>query len=170
MPINGFQRVWWQQAKSDHDVLKLFRRQGVASCHQLHYLQMTTEKLAKAYFWQTGTPPARNYSGFVQYLRFLGGTSQARRPFVLKALGFKTFGELQNWTQAILPLAYDLERLAPALASNGPNPEYPWPHEAPTHVPATTTFWVWEQLTRTARGRQFVQVIERAVDRFPTYG
>jgi hypothetical protein len=42
------QRLWWAQAKSDHGVFVLLRKQGVHDCHLLHYLQMATEKLAKA--------------------------------------------------------------------------------------------------------------------------
>jgi hypothetical protein len=46
--MNGCQDLWWQQARSDHAILLLLRRYGVAPCHQLHYLQMVTEKIAKA--------------------------------------------------------------------------------------------------------------------------
>ena len=54
--MNTFQGLWWQQAKSDHQVFQRLRSEGVAQCHSLHYLQMVTEKLAKAYFWRSGSP------------------------------------------------------------------------------------------------------------------
>jgi len=130
---------------------------------------MATEKLAKAYFWRSGSPPPKNHAGFVQFLRSLGGVQQANRQQVANALAFKSFGDLQNWIQAVLPLAYDLERIAPALANNGPNPEYPWPHNAPTDTPVRSRFAVWDQLAQTGRGRQLIQVIEFAIDRFPVY-
>jgi hypothetical protein len=167
--MNGFQDLWWQQTKSDHGILVLLRKQGGAACHQLHYLQMVTEKLAKAYFWRTGAPPPRNHAGFVQFLRSLGGVPQARRQLVASTLGFTLFADLQMWINSILPLAYDLERLAPALANDGPNPEYPWPHIAPTNAPVHFSFDVWNRLTGTGRGRQLIRVIELAVDRFPNY-
>ena len=69
-----------------------------------------------------------------------------------------------------LPLIYELERLAPALANDGPNPEYPWPHIAPEQTPATFDFPIWRQFTETGRGRQLVQIIKTAIDQFPVYG
>ena len=167
--MNNQQELWWEQALSDYSVLVLLRSQGVAPCHQLHYLQMVTEKLAKAYFWRTGKAPPKCHSGFAQFLRSIGGVQPSKRDQVAKALAFKSFGGLQSWIRSILPMAYDLERIAPALANNGPNPEYPWPHNSPTSSPVRSQFAVWDQLIATGRGRQFVQVIEYAVYRFPDY-
>ena len=70
--MNSFQEVWWQQAKSDHEAFLLIRGQGIAQCHSLHYLQMVTEKIAKAYFWRSGTAPPQKHTGFPTFLRFLG--------------------------------------------------------------------------------------------------
>lgn len=67
-------------------------------------------------------------------------------------------------------MAYALERLAPTLAGDGPNPEYPWPQRAPRYAPATFKFDVWTQLTNTGRGHQLMQVIQAAIERFPEYG
>jgi hypothetical protein len=55
--MNNFQKLWWQQARSDLAVLALLRRHDICPCHQLHYLQMVTEKLAQAYFWRSKSPP-----------------------------------------------------------------------------------------------------------------
>jgi hypothetical protein len=167
--MNSYQELWWTQAQSDCAVLALFRRQGLAPCHQLHYLQMVTEKLGRAYFWRSDAPPPTSHAGFVQFIRFLGGVRKADRQQVADAFSFARFEDFQNWARAVLPLAYALERLAPALAQDGPNPEYPWPRTAPEFVPATFTFDVWTQLTATGRGRQFLRIIESAVDKFPVY-
>jgi hypothetical protein len=168
--MNGYQELWWQQAQSDHKVLVLLRRQGAVPCHQLHYLQMVTEKLGKAYFWRSGRPPPQIHAGFVQFLRFLGSVRASERQQAAKVFEFARFEDLQNWIRAILPLAYELERLAPKLAREGPNPEYPWPHTAPTCAPATFDFDIWTQLTATGRGRQLTQIIDVAVKKFPIYG
>jgi hypothetical protein len=168
--MNNFQELWWQQTQSDHDVLTLLRRQGVAPCHQLHYLQMVTEKLGKAYFWRSGNPPPTRHAGFVQFMRFLGSVRQAERRQIADTFGFSRFEDFQNWVRAVLPLAYALEQLAPDLAQDGPNPEYPWPHHAPEHVPARFEFDVWSQLTNTGHGRQLLHVIRLAVEKFPSYG
>jgi hypothetical protein len=169
--MNEYQDLWWQQARSDHTDLLLLRRRSAAPCHQLHYLQMVTEKLSKAYFWRSGTPPSKSHARFVKFLRALGGCSSSERPKIASALGFGRFEGFQSWTYKIQPLAYALESLAPALAQdNGPNPEYPWPRTAPRFVPATFKFDVWEQLTESGRGRQLLQVIDLAVNRFSAYG
>ncbi|MDY0170703.1 MAG: hypothetical protein RBS80_29445 [Thermoguttaceae bacterium] len=83
--------------------------------------------------------------------------------------GFGRLEDFQSWTRTVLSLVYDLERLAPTLACNGPNPEYPWPHHSPQFVPATFEFDVWRQLSDTGRGRQLIQVIATAVEQFPVY-
>ena len=49
-----------------------FPQGGRRTCHSLHHLQMVTEKIAKAYFWRSGSPPPKSHAGFVQFLRFLG--------------------------------------------------------------------------------------------------
>lgn len=168
--MTSYQELWWRQAQSDHVVLVSLRRNGAAACHQLHYLQMVTEKLAKAYFWGSGTPPRRTHAVFVQYLRGLGGVPQSQRDRIAEAFGFGRFADLQNWLRDVLPLAYELQNLAPSLALDGPNPEYPWPQDAPQFAPVSFEFDLWTKLTDTGRGRQLMQVIRRAIDRFPSYG
>lgn len=168
--MNRYQELWWKQARSDHAVLVLLRRQGAAPCHQLHYLQMVTEKLGRAYFWRSSTPPPTSHAGFVQFMRFLGSVRGPDRQQIADLFAFGRFEDFQNWIRAVLPLVYALERLAPALAQDGPNPEYPWPRLAPEYAPAAFEFDVWRQLTATGRGRQLMQVIDAAVDKFPAYG
>jgi hypothetical protein len=164
--MNKAQELWWQQAQSDFAAFGLLRR--AAPCHQLHYLQMVTEKLAKAYLWRSNSPPPTVHAGFVQFLRSIAGSREPKHQQIATILGFGRSEDFQSWIQSILPLAYDLERLAPAPL-NSPNPEYPWPHEMPQFAPATHEFEIWKQLTGTGRGRQFMQVIETAVKHFPAY-
>ncbi len=71
--MNKFQELWWEQAKSDHEAFVLLRKHSIGQCHSLHYLQMVTEKIAKAYLWRKGAPP-KSHAGFVQFLRLLGQT------------------------------------------------------------------------------------------------
>jgi len=158
--------LWWLQAKSDHDVFIRLRRWGVKPCHQLHYLQMATEKLGKAYFWRSGTPPRRTHAAFVRFMRFLGHIRGAERERAASVLAFSRYQDLRSWINSVLPLAYELQRLAPDLAHDGPNPEYPWPPSAPRYVPAEFEFDVWKQLTETGKGRQLVQVIDITIRRF----
>ena len=166
--MNSYQQVWWQQAKSDHDAFVLIRGRGVAQCHSLHYLQMVTEKIAKAYFWRSGSPPPQSHAGFVQFLRFLGQIRTSDRDRIANLFTFQRFADFQNWIRAVLPLAYDLERLAPALANNGPNPEYPWPHANPQFAPVNHKFAIWPSLI-SGQGRDLMRIIHITVDRFPEY-
>ncbi len=166
--MNRYQELWWQQAKSDHDVFLLLRKHGIAKCHSLHYLQMVTEKLAKAYFWRSGSPPPKNHAGFGQFLRFLCQIRQNDRTRIAELFTFTRFNDFQKWVYAVLPTAYDLEHLAPTLANNGPNPEYPWPHQRPEFAPAHHDFAIWAPLT-SSRGRNLMRVIRIAVNRFPEY-
>jgi hypothetical protein len=168
--MNAFQEQWWRQAASDHGIFVLLRREGAAACHALHYLQMATEKLGKAYFWRTERMPPRSHAGFVQFLRFLGSVPSRERTRIADVFLFSRFEDFQGFIRAILPLAYDLERLAPALANDGPNPEYPWPQDGPRYAPVTHEFDLWRQITHSGRGRQLLQVVERAIKTFPKYG
>jgi len=165
--MNEYQKLWWQQAQSDHATFLIIRRQGV-QCHTLHSLQMVTEKIAKAYFWRSGSPPPRSHAGFVQFLRFLGQTRQKNQDRIANLFTFTRFTDFQNWIRTVLPLAYELERLAPALANNGPNPEYPWPHAHPQFAPVNYNFDAWTSLT-SGQGRDLMRIIQIAVNRFPEY-
>lgn len=166
--MNSFQQVWWEQAKSDHDTFVVIRGLGVAQCHSLHYLQMATEKIAKAYFWRSGSPPPRSHAGFAQFLRFLGQTRSSEKQRVARLFTFNRFTDFQKWIRAVLPMAYDLEHLAPALADNGPNPEYPWPHKLPRFSPANHDFPIWPLLL-SGQGRDLMRVLDIAVNQFPEY-
>jgi hypothetical protein len=77
--MNDYQRLWWEQTRSDHAVLLMLRRQEAMPCQQLHYLQMVTEKLGKAYFWRTGHPPPQSHVSFVRFLQALDSRSNADR-------------------------------------------------------------------------------------------
>ena len=166
--MNSYQVLWWRQAKSDHEAFVILRGEGIAECHSLHYLQMVTEKIAKAYFWRSGYPPPKSHAGFVQFLRFLGHIQHKDRHRIAGLFSFNRFADFQNWINLVLPIAYDLERLTPDLAKDGPNPEYPWPHAQPKEAPADYRFSVWKSLM-SGQGRDLMRVIRIAVDRFPEY-
>jgi len=168
--MNSYQQTWWEQARSDHAAFVMLRRQGADPCHQLHYLQMVAEKISKAYLWRSGVPPKRSHAGFGMFMRLLLQVPRPQRQQIADIFAFGRFDGFQAWCRSALTLAYDLERLAPALANDGPNPEYPWPHDSPQYVPATFDFDVWHQLRDTGRGRQLLQVIGLAVEKFPIYG
>lgn len=169
--MNPQQRLWFEQTASDHSVLLLLRQEGAAPCHQLHYLQMVTEKLGKAYFWRSGSQPPKSHVSFVRFLQALNDhRSRGEADRIANVLGFHKKTALKTWIQTISPLAHDLQKLAPALAGDhGPNPEYPWPGTAPIYAPSSFRFPIWLSLTESSRGRRLVQFIDTAVIEFPNY-
>ena len=163
--MNGPQNLWWRQARSDLDLFHALRRNGVSECHLLHYLQMTTEKLSKAYLWRSLTPPSRTHTGFSRFIRALL-SRQGELDRIASVLDLKDAAGLERWAKIVQPLAYALQSIAPAEAGDGPNPEYPWPHIAPTECPTDHTFALWQQLSKTGRGRELMKFISRAVNHF----
>jgi hypothetical protein len=167
--MNHQQSLWWEQTRSDHEVLQLLRKRGAAACHQLHYLQMVTEKLGKAYFWRSGHPPPKSHASFVPFLKALNDRPDKDRARIAEYLCFARPEDLDNWISSVLPLARELEQLAPQLAGDAPNPEYPWPFHSPTQAPVSYQFRIWTTLTDEGRGRQLWKRIDAAVIHFPKY-
>ncbi len=166
--MNDAQELWWRQARSDHALFVQSRRAGIDECHLLHYLQMATEKLSKAYFWRSGHSPPRTHTGFVRFLKALLDR-RADLDRIASGLGFRRREDLDNWVRNVQVLAYALQNIAPAEAGDGPNPEYPWPHDTPAHCPIGHKFVLWEQLSNTGRGRKLMEFIGRAVASFEDY-
>ena len=159
--MNEQQRLFFVQAQSDMAVFELLQKHAdVHACHSLHYLQMATELLGKAYAWKHGRPEKpHTHRAFVRFLKDLRTNRRAQAQ-----LGFD--GRNENWLHLIrksTPLAERIEDLAPAL-QDGPNPEYPWPsmeNNVPTMAPVEHTFAIWVELQETAAGRQFLYLIRR---------
>jgi hypothetical protein len=89
-------------------------------------------------------------------LRTLAHNRQAQRQ-----LGFD--GRTQQWKRALeksTEFAFEVEMLAPKLAQNGPNPEYPWPPHDPRFAPAEHAFVLWDEHRDTGAGRRFLELIE----------
>ena len=111
----------FEQAHSDYETLELLSREGAAFCHQLHYLQMATEKLAKGFSTPPGGPqPLKVHRAFVNLLRSVKSNRQLRQAC------FCGPGQVEAYVASLLPLARLIEDLAPANAGEGPNAEYPW--------------------------------------------
>lgn len=149
------QRLFLTQAKSAYAVYRLLNAdKSLHHCHALHYLQMATELLGKANAWKSG-PVKRSHKALVSFLRGLSSNTKAQ-----KQLGYE--GQNENWTHTIrkiIPIAESLQKLAPALPNNGPNPEYPWPTDAPTRAPVEYAFPIWGELTETSYGRALIALI-----------
>ncbi len=123
------------QARSDFEMLVFLRRHQQPFCHQLHFLQMATEKLGKGFATAPGgSQPPKVHRAFVGFLRSVRGNLQLRRACNCGA------GQLDAYIAALLPLARLIEDLAPSNASDGPNPEYPWREQKRIVAPADYDF------------------------------
>lgn len=92
-------------------------------CDRLHYFQMATEKLSKALLIAGDTElesVMSSHAAFVKFIRVVGNTRRLQ-----KVLGMSKQQQRARF-KGLLPLAHEIEMLAPALAQNGANPEYPW--------------------------------------------
>jgi hypothetical protein len=151
------QRLFLVQAHSDFTVFDLLKTNAsLPACHALHYLQMATELLGKAHAWRQGNPGKKTHRAFVRFLRSLSTNRRAQ-----KRLGFD--GHNAQWRQIIRKsalLAKRIEDLAPALAVDGPNSEYPWPAADPLFAPAEYDFELWKELAETDGGRKFVAFVQ----------
>ena len=157
--MNEQQRLFLVQAKSAFLVYKLLNAEkALHHSHSLHYLQMATELLGKASAWGDG-PTELSHKALVTFLRRLSSNKKAQ-----KQLGFE--GHNENWAHTIrkiIPIAESLQRLAPQLAGQGPNPEYPWPKypEMPATAPVEYHFPIWEELTETSYGRALITLFHK---------
>lgn len=167
--MDARQEQWWKQARSDHRLFVWLRDERSETCHILHYLQMATEKLSKAYLWRSGHAPPRSHTGFVRFLRALRDRNDVDLQRIAGIFGFGRAEEFVTWIRSILPLAYQLQNIAPAEAGDGPNPEYPWPHANPTNAPVTHAFIVWRDLSETGQGPHLLDFITRAIANFPSF-
>ena len=152
--MTEYQRLFLVQGRTDLAVFELLRgRADLPHCHALHYLQMATEMLGKAHAWRNG-PKTTTHRAFVSFLRSLSTNRHAQA-----RLGHQ--GRNEQWEQLIrasVPLAQRVEDLAPALANDAENPEYPWPKAGPRHAPAEYAFGIWKDLQATPAGRKFLQL------------
>lgn len=103
----------------------LLSRQGVPYAHQLHYMQMVTEKLARSYLADPRTQPQKTHVGFVRLLQQAKRGRESRE--IRRRLGYGDDRVFAKFIDSLLPLARQVEELAPVLAGMArPNPEYPW--------------------------------------------
>jgi hypothetical protein len=156
--MNEKQRLHLVQARSDWKIYQLLKSQPI--CHRLHYFQMCTEKLAKAYFWKNPGAGNLGHAAFVKFVR-----AMATKPKVASKLGFDDTVSFREWIKDASDLAYELERLAPALAGDGPNPDYPWPRHNPEHAPVEHDFQAWRHM-QSANGHSLWIMIDKVLESF----
>lgn len=166
-----------RQARSDYQVFALLlrlSREGVEECHALHYLQMTTEKIAKAALLASGVTFDK-YS----HVAFSHIPTQLARRDVARALGWGQLRPFLTFLRKAGPLFRAIDELHPAVGAQssestskeGPNVEYPWRGRSPAgtstwFVPAEHRFGLLSRLQRSREGTTLLVLIERLLERF----
>jgi hypothetical protein len=158
-------RAYARQALSDWETYELLADQGSPRCHQVHYLQMAAEKIAKGYrFRDTSTSREqllRHHVGFKKFFR-----SFLKSPYVNQMYAGKS-AQLNQVSKHCHQLALEIEKLAPAVDpdSRPANPEYPWEQGGTLIVPCDYEFPNLS-LRDAKRGRTFLKLLEIAIREF----
>jgi hypothetical protein len=123
-----WREAFFRQAENDFALFHEFNRSKPMkpACQQVHYLQMATEKLAKAikcrWLPKKAQPPT-HHVGFVETLRLITNRDRELRRRLKYGVDCNRFSE---YITSLLPLAQAIEDLAPEGKRQKPNPEYPW--------------------------------------------
>ena len=135
MPMD-WRTAYFQQAKSGYAMLlKLLEDKDTPLCHSLHYLQMTTEKMAKGFLTRPGDGPQRTHDAFLAFI-------QTSAPFdrdLQTACGCINISQYRAYFAGLRPLAQAIENLSPD-GPDHPNPEYPWMFQGIIYVPESYEF------------------------------
>ncbi len=121
----NWKEAYLRQAESDYHMFEYFNKNGKPLCQQLHYLQMTTEKLAKSFLCNVhNAPPKKTHFVLTKFMRQSVGI-----PHIRKAMGFKQHNHAAYlaYITSLLDIAQKVENLAPVGGNlDKLNPEYPW--------------------------------------------
>lgn len=135
MPMD-WRTAYFQQAQSDYAMLlKLLGDRDTPLCHSLHYLQMTTEKMAKGFLTRPGGGPQRTHDVFVAFI-------QTSAPFdrdLQMTCGCVNINQYRAYLAGLHNLAKAIENLSPD-GPDHPNPEYPWMFQGVIYVPDSYNF------------------------------
>lgn len=165
-------QAFHNQAQSDFAIFGFLRDHGppgMPECHPLHYLQMTVEKLSKAFVAAQGSEPPRSHEVFSRLLEMTGTRRYAEK------LGYPNYRAYRGMLEGLIPLARRVEELHPQVPRVPPgleksNVEYPWRARGDGNgeewwSPATYAFGVLDAL-RSPRGLQLLNHVRLLLVRF----
>ncbi|MDP2808442.1 MAG: hypothetical protein Q8O74_09950 [bacterium] len=117
-----WRQAFFKQAGDDYSMFVHLNQVSSAECRQLHYLQMATEKLAKAFLCgPDNIPPKITHIALTKFLKVAKS-----RPDLRRQLGYETKrAAFVSYIDGLIPFAKKIENLAPE-GIDKPNPEYPW--------------------------------------------
>jgi hypothetical protein len=161
-------RAWadgyFAQASADWAMFREVRlRADVPASYALHYLQMATEKLAKAYRFRNTTASAEtlltSHVGFDAFMRAFLQSQQVHRMYNSRT------AQLAAIRRGCGQLARLVEQLAPAVGgvARPENAEYPWAQGEEVIVPVQYSFPSLD-LRRHPHARAFLSFIQLAFE------
>ena len=154
------------QAQSDWTVYKLLAADAaLPRCHALHYLQMATEKIAKAYRCRdTGANVDEVLCAHVGFAKFM--SSFLHSPTIKHEYEDRD-AHLQEILKHARHLAREIEKLAPAVdrASSPENAEYPWAQGDELVTPCQYDYPSLSLMQGTG-GRAFLKIVAHAISHF----
>jgi hypothetical protein len=149
------------QARSDWDVYQELK-DNHSQCHELHYLQMTTEKLSKAALAVTAKPQ-KSHQVFIKFLRLTYQNPNIRNKLTDNPRQYRSI------INEILHIAKKIEELAPAHEGIASNSEYPWEQpDGTVATPSKHQFPVWNDL-QSSSGKKLIRLIQELLERFDEF-
>lgn len=152
-------RAFALQGASDLKVYEILSQARVESCHRLHYLQMATEKIAKAFRVGAGKLPPRRKShvAAAEFVKLYYHHGSMRTKYGGK------HEQLTIVRDQMVIVASQIEKLAPAVDEEAvpENVEYPWATSVKLEVPCQHRFPI-EDLPEWQLN-QFVQMLKDVV-------
>jgi hypothetical protein len=156
------------QSRSDWRVYdRLAGELEIPACHELHYLQMACEKIAKAYRCRDTDANLDEFlTRHVGFAKFMG--SFLASPSIKEAYRGRD-AQLQEVAKLARALAREIEKLAPSVdrAASPENAEYPWETGGVVIAPCQYGYPRLSLLT-SAGGRTLLKLVTRAIQEFET--
>jgi hypothetical protein len=154
------------QSRSDWQVYgRLAADPQIPACHELHYLQMACEKIAKAYRCRDMTANLEELlKRHVGFAKFIG--SFLASPSIKEAYRGRD-AQLREVAKFARALAREIEKLAPAVdrAGSPENAEYPWETGEDVISPCQYSY-PRLSLLMSAGGRTLLKLLARAIQEF----
>lgn len=170
------QTAFLAQGLSDYRVFQILLdldRNETPACHPLHYLQMATEKLAKAAMLALGQSSERLTHVAFSHIPYL-----LARNDIASRIGWANGKAFRQFLKKSAPIFREIDELNPTVgtqrsavaAREQPNVEYPWCTRGAGgnrvwQAPASRRWPLIEQL-RSGIGAQVLQFVEVLLDRF----
>jgi hypothetical protein len=152
----NWKQAFRRQAESDYDVFVLLNNiDNLPVSHSLHYLQMTSEKIAKSFQCEANERPKLKHSVVKKFVVSLKTT-----PAVRNYLGYKDKNEaFSNFIRTMSSVADRIEKLAPSGQDvSAPNSEYPWQsRENPLEVVAPVDYSFKEYMIEYNKYEKFIE-------------